>query len=427
VLTTFGSLGDLHPYLAVAVRLKEHGHDPVVATSAAYRERVEALRLGFRPLRPDLPPPDEAPALMRRVMDERRGTGEVIRSWLLPSLRDTYDDTLAAAESADLLVSHPLTYATRIVAEQSGVPWASMMLAPLGFFSAYDPPILPGAPPFWKPRLLPPALVRPLLALPPLVVRSWSRPIRRLRAELGLPPGPDPIFAGTHSPFLVLAAFSPLVAAPQPDWPPQTVVTGFPFHDDPVTSLPPELERFLDDGLPPIVFTLGSSAVMDAGSFYADGAAAAARLGRRAVLLVGREPANRPRDLPDGVLAVDYAPFSRLFPRAAAIVHQGGIGTTGEAMRAGRPMLVVPHAHDQPDNADRVRRLGVARTIPRRRFTAARVEAELRRLLVDPSYAARAAQVAAAVRQENGAGTACAAIDALLRSTTARTTGVRGP
>ena len=86
---------------------------------------------------------------------------------------------------------------------------------------------------------------------------------------------------------------------------------------------------FLDDGPPPIVFTLGSSAVMDAGQFYEHSAAAAKLLGRRAVLLVGKDARNRPASLPDGVVAFDYAPFSELFPRAAAVVHHGGIGTTG--------------------------------------------------------------------------------------------------
>lgn len=422
VLFTFGSLGDLHPFVAVALRLRERGHDAIIATSPTYRERVEALGLGFRPVRPDLPPPDDAPELMRRVMNERSGTREVIQGWLLPSLRDTYADTLASAKGADLLVSHPLTYAVRLVAEKTATPWASMMLAPLGFFSAHDPPVVPGAPPLWKPRLLPPALAKPLLALPPLVVRSWSRPIRRLRAELGLPAGPEPIFAGTHSPYLVLASFSPLLAAPQPDWPSQTVVTGFPFFDAPDDAFPPDLARFLDAGPPPIVFTLGSSAVMDAGSFYADAATVAARVGRRAVLLVGHEPRNRPPTLPDGVLAVAYAPFARLFPRAAAIVHQGGIGTVGEAMRAGVPMLVVPFAHDQPDNAARVQRLGIARTIPRKRYDPARATSELRRLLENPAYAARAADAGRIVGLEDGAGTAAAALDSLLRAGAPRST-----
>jgi UDP:flavonoid glycosyltransferase YjiC (YdhE family) len=179
--------------------------------------------------------------------------------------------------------------------------------------------------------------------------------------------------------------------------------------------MPPELVRFLDDGPPPLVFTLGSSAVMDAGRFYEHSAAAAKLLGRRAVLLVGTDTGNRPAALPAGVAAFDYAPFSELFPRAAAIVHQGGVGTTGQAMRAGRPMLVMPYAHDQFDNAGRVARLGIARTISRHRYSPIRAATELRPLLADPRYAQRAAEVGEQVRQEDGVRAACDVLEEFLR------------
>jgi UDP:flavonoid glycosyltransferase YjiC (YdhE family) len=114
------------------------------------------------------------------------------------------------------------------------------------------------------------------------------------------------------------------------------------------------------------------------------------------------------------VIAFDYAPFSELFPRAAAVVHHGGIGTTGLAMRAGRPMLVMPCSWDQPDNAARVTRLGIGRSISRRGYTPARVAAELRHLLDDPSYSQRAAAVGECVRQEDGVRSACDALERLL-------------
>ncbi len=217
------------------------------------------------------------------------------------------------------------------------------------------------------------------------------------------------------APACVLALFSEVLGAPQPDWPPQAVQTGFAFFDrQDGRGLDPDLSRFLDAGEPPIVFTLGSSAVMDAGRFYEESVAASRRLGRRAVLLIGELAAdrNRPRDpLPEGVAAFGYAPYSELFPRAAAIVHQGGVGTTGQALRSGRPMLVVPWGHDQPDNAHRVARLGVARTIPRHRYSAATASEALRRLLDDPSYSTRAAEVGRRVRDEPGASAACDAIE----------------
>jgi UDP:flavonoid glycosyltransferase YjiC (YdhE family) len=420
VLTTLGSLGDLHPYLAVALGLQARGHEAVIATSEYHRDKVESAGLRFHPVRPDLPEPSSNPELVRQIMDSRRGPDAVIRGFVMPALRDSYEDTLGAAEGADLLVSHPLTYTTRLVAEKRHLPWASSMLAPLGFFSAFDPPVLPAAQFFNGLRWLGPAFHGPLFALARWSVRTWTDPWRHLRAEIGLPPiKQDVLFDGQHSPFLVLAMFSAQLGTNQPDWPRQTVITGCPFFDHgfaPGQGLSSELLRFLEDGEPPIVFTLGSSAVHDAGAFYQHSAEATRRLRRRAVLLVGKDPRNRPASLPAGVLAFDYAPFADLFPRAAAVVHQGGVGTTTEAMRAGKPMIVVPFAHDQPDNAARMVRLGIARTISRHRYTVAAVVAELRRILENPAYARRAAEVGRRVRSEDGVRASCDALEALLRA-----------
>jgi rhamnosyltransferase subunit B len=417
VLTTFGSLGDLHPYIAVALGLKARGHEAVIATSAFYRRKIEALGLGFRAVRPDHPDPEADPDLMRRIMDRRTGSEFVIRQLMMSVLRESYEDTLAAADGADLLVSHMLTFTTRLVAEKRGIPWASTVLQPLGFFSVYDPPVAPQAPLLAKLRFLGPAFHRLLFWCAKRSLRSWFEPWHRLRAEIGLPPtSASPPFEGQHSPLLVLAMFSKLLADKQPDWPRQTVISGFPFYDrDGEGGMPPELVRFLDAGPPPLVFTLGSSAVVDAGPFYEHSVAAAKLLGRRAVLLVGKDPRNRPALLPDGMVAFAYAPYSELFPRAAAIVHQGGIGTTALAMRCGRPMLVMPYAHDQPDNAERVTRLGIARTIARRRYTPARAVVELRHLLDNPAYSQRALAVGEQVRREDGVRAACDALTGLLQ------------
>jgi len=228
------------------------------------------------------------------------------------------------------------------------------------------------------------------------------------------------------SPLLHLAAFSKWLVDKQPDWPAQTVVTGFPWFDrDGSTGLPAALAQFLDGGPPPIIFTLGTAVATDAGPFYEASARAARLLGRRAVLIL-KDPHNRPPTLPEGVVAFDYAPFSELFPRAAAVVHHGGIGTTGLAMRSGRPTLVMPCAWDQPDNAERVARLGISRTIPRRRYTPARVAAELRRLLDDPAYERRALEVGEQVRQEDGVRLACDALGELLQEGGSMPGGVAG-
>ncbi|MGQ0637110.1 MAG: glycosyltransferase [Planctomycetaceae bacterium] len=421
VLTTFGSLGDIHPFIAVALGLRERGHEAVIATSSFYREKIEALGIGFAPVRPDLPDPLHNVELMRKVLDLRTGSRFVVRDFVMPVVRDSYADTLAAARGADLLVSHPLTYTTPLVAEQLKIPWASSMLAPLGFFSKHDPPVLPPAQWAKHLRFAGPTLWGPLFGLARYGIKHWARPYYQLRAELGLPPArQSPLFEGQHSPHLVLAMFSRVLGEQQPDWPAATRITGFALYDrhDEYHALPAELARFLDEGDPPIVFTLGSSAVMDAGPFYEYAAQAAVRLKRRAVLLIGLDERNRLSTLPAGVIACEYAPYSELFPRAAAIVHQGGAGTMAQALRAGRPMLVMPYANDQPDNADRCVRIGVARTIARQGVTPGRLERELRRLLDDGGYTRRATEIGRQVCAEDGVAAACNALEQVIRGRT---------
>jgi len=190
-------------------------------------------------------------------------------------------------------------------------------------------------------------------------------------------------------------------------------VTGHVFHDAPHGgSLSPEMESFLEGGPPPVVFTLGSSVVLVAGDFWRESIAAARSVSTRAVLLMGpgNAAALRP-SLPPEILAVDVAPHSLLFPRAAAVVQQCGIGTMAQSLRSGRPMLAVPHAHDQPDNAWRAARLGMARIVYPRRYRTARVAEELRTLRDDVSYGAAAQRAAATVQSEGGIRAACDALE----------------
>lgn len=290
-----------------------------------------------------------------------------------------------------------------------------MALAPSSFWSVYDPPVLSPVPWLAKLRPLGPGFFRPVMAVMKRSVESWVRPWHEFRHELGLPlTRRNPIFDGQFSPSMTVGMFSPLLGKPQPDWPPNTHVTGFLFYDGVEHStLQPELASFLQKGEPPIVFTLGSSAVMDAGDFYRQSIEATKRLGRRAILLIGRDPRNRPKEvLPESILAADYVPYSQVLPRAGAIVHQGGVGTTAQALRAGRPMLVMPFGFDQPDNAARVEAIGVGRVISRKHYTAHSVAGELKLLLETPQYAKTASEVGELIAREDGVGNACRAIEA---------------
>jgi rhamnosyltransferase subunit B len=413
-ITTWGSLGDLHPYVALALGLQSRGHEVILATGECYRRKIEALGIGFRAVRPDCAWLND-PVVVRRLTHPRWGIIRAVQMQLM-SLRESYEDTLAATERTDLLVANMAAYASAIVAEKKEMPWVSAMHIPTGIFSAYDPPLIPGFPGFSKNlRGLGPRFWGPFGRSVNRVASVLAGPWHRVRKEVGLPRarGFNPL-TESYSPSLHLALFSKWLADKQLDWPVQTIVTGFPWYDaDGDAGLPQKLARFLDDGEPPLVFTLGTAVVADAGAFYHHSAAAAKLLGRRAVLLVKNPRVVLP-ELPEGVMAFDYAPFSLLFPRAAAIVHHGGIGTTGQAMRSGRPSLVMPCAWDQPDNAERAVRLGIARTIARNRYEAKRVAAELRLLFENPAYSQRAAEIAAKVRQEEGAKAACDAIETSL-------------
>ncbi|HEX8459710.1 MAG TPA: nucleotide disphospho-sugar-binding domain-containing protein [Pyrinomonadaceae bacterium] len=425
VFSTFGSFGDVHPYVAVALELKARGHRPLIATSEIYREKLDALGIEFHPVRPDVPSydePDKVASMIERMMDARTGTEEVFKTLIVPHLRDSYDDVSAAAASADLLVTHPLSLSAVPVAERTGVAWVSSVLAPGSMLSVYDPPVPPQLPALHGLMALHPSVGRALMRLGRWKWAAVWQAVNRLRADLGLPPAKShPLFDGQHSPTLVLALFSRVLAEPQPDWPPHTRITGFPFYDRRDFAgdwgggrLSPELADFLDAGDAPIIFTLGSSAIWVARDFYRESIQAARALGRRALLLIGHER-NRPAEpLPEGIAAFEYAPYSEVLPRAAAVVHQGGIGTTGQTLRSGRPALVVPFSHDQFDNAERAKRLGCARWLARPRYNAASATRELRAILADENYQRSAAETAGRVRAEDGARDAADAIEEVL-------------
>jgi UDP:flavonoid glycosyltransferase YjiC (YdhE family) len=137
-------------------------------------------------------------------------------------------------------------------------------------------------------------------------------------------------------------------------------------------------------------------------------------LGVRAVLLIGSDPRNKPKvELPASVCVAEYAPYSELFSRARLVVHQGGVGTTAQCLRAGKPMLIMPYSHDQPDNARRMKRLGVAKVIQKSGYTPKKVTKKLRAMLDDPDLAEKSRAVAESMRGENGVKTACDALEAL--------------
>jgi rhamnosyltransferase subunit B len=355
VIATIGSLGDLHPCLALALELGRRGHRVTIASTEYYRDKVEELGLEFHSIRPNWDPTDQE--LIRQCENLRRGPEILYRKLVLPELRATYDDLISVAASADLMIAGELVYAAPLVAEKLSLRWVSAILSPFSFFSSHDPSILVNAPSLIHLRKMGWRAYRAGLNLGRLATWHWSNPVRRLRRELGLRTDCDPLFRDKYSPDLVLALFSRWLAQPQPDWPRPTFQPGFAYFDGQKAEGAPstELTSFLAAGDAPIVFTQGSIAVHHPGDFYKVSVEAAKRLGRRAVLVGAKTIAE---GCSSQVLVLPYVPYPQIFPHGAVNVHQGGSGTTGHALRAGRPMLVVPYGWDQPDNAARIERLG---------------------------------------------------------------------
>lgn len=411
ILHSWGSLGDVYPYAGIALALKAAGHTPVLAVPAFYRDFVTGLSLEHHAVGPEVDPNDRA--LIGRVMDARSGSEVVVREIVAPAVRQDYETLCPLVAGADLVVTHPVAFAGPMAARALGRPWVSTVLAPLSFFSTTDPPVPPPAP--WLIGLLraAPWIAGAFVRVARRSTLPWVESVESLRRELGLASAGHPLFEGQFSPSGTLALFSKVLASPQPDWPVGVQVTGFPLYNGP-DALPPSLEAFLEAGDPPVVFTLGSSAVGAAGAFYERSLTAIERLGLRAVFMTGGYDANRAGESDDRTLWVDRAPHRLLFPRASVVVHHGGVGTLGQVLAAGRPMLVVPFGHDQPDNADRVSRLGVARTVYPASYTVERLVREVRTLVGTPSYARRATAVAGEMASEGGAAGAARAIEAVL-------------
>lgn len=379
VLATFGSYGDLNPYIAIGRALSRRGAEVVIASLTAYRTAIERNGLGFAPLRPEINETDSE--IFRKVLDPWRGAEYLTRRLLMPAIWEMYQDLDRACEGADLLVSHVLVYAGRIVAEHRKIPWMMVVLQPMAFFSAYEMPIVPPLTFLKHLRFLGPGFSAWVIERLFRTTTSWSEPARELRRKLGLGPGPNPIREGLFSQDGVLAMFPEAFAAKQPDWPEHTVCCGFPFLDEDFSGAPMDraLGEFLDKGEPPVVFTLGSSAVRIA-PWLVEAAAVASKEGAfRAIVLAGpaaEELAKRYTS--SQTMIVASAAYHELFPRSRVIFHSGGIGTTAQALRSGRPQVIVPFAFDQFDNAERVAGLGCGVELSKRK---AKQSAQIRKAI----------------------------------------------
>jgi rhamnosyltransferase subunit B len=395
IVIGLGSAGDVHPNVGLALALRKRGHDVLLVAGEIFRPLAERVGLDFVGLlsKEDYDAAIHDPDIWHPV----RSFSVVARRLILPTTRFVYSTIEKNLKPGRTVVAAPgLAFGARIAQEKLGVPLATVHLQPIMLRSAIQPSC------FGFPDIIG-HLPRPLrrgyfrLADAVFIDRLLAEETNSFRAELGRPPVQRLFDRWFHSPQCVIGLFPEWFGPPMPDWPPNVALTGFPLWDEgALRSLPFEFEEFLAAGDPPVVFTFGS-AMMQAKKFFEVSAEVCRASGRRGLLLT-QFPEQLPTELPAGVRNFDYIPFSAVLPRCAALVHHGGIGTAAQAIAAGIPQLMVPSAHDQPDNAVRIRRLGIGDFILPKNYSVVGVLGklnELTRSVVRENCRSRAKDIAA--------------------------------
>ncbi|HEX5439288.1 MAG TPA: glycosyltransferase [Ktedonobacterales bacterium] len=416
LLSTFGSSGDLNPFLAVGLGLRARGHEVTFAVERNFQQPVNALGFPVALLTGDAETTlmHSAESLVSRatpLASLRILMNEVI----LPALRPKIEELRAASAGADVLVSSAQQLAASFVADLTHIPWASIALSPVLVPSPY---LEPQPTPVPIPPALQPLANRVAWAMGMAAVRQlWDVPINKVRAEYGLPPLRDVAQTGNLSRQLTAMAVSPAYTPRPPDWPAWVRQTGFCFWDAPDSwHEPPELTAFLAGDRPVVALSSGSMADKVGGAFdpmYRAGIEAICQAGARA-LVIGAPPEALPNPLSDDVFAAGFAPFSRVYPRCAAAIHHGGMGTVAQSLRAGIPALVVPWGVDQFFAGAQLARVGAGRWLRRPAFTAERGAREIGALLSDVSYRKRAQAIAEQIAAEDGVADFIALLEKML-------------
>jgi rhamnosyltransferase subunit B len=379
LLLPFGSAGDVFPFIWLGRQLLARGHRVTMITACLFEEQARRAGLEFI----SWGKAEEFEAMIRDPRIWKVGQGTKVVFDFAAKAVEPYLKAIESCGKVDLMLAPVTAFAGRLAREKHGTPLITVHLQPAVFLSVHETPLLHPAMK-WL-RAMPVWFKKALFSLPNPVNMFALPKVRRICEAHGVKPPRSLWREWWDSPDGVLALFPAWFCAPQPDWPKNLLQWTFPLEDlAKEQPLSPALQAFLAAGEPPVVFTPGSANVQ-AARFFDVAAKAVAKVGCRAVF-VTREPKQVPANLPPQIHVEAYAPFSTLLKQASAFVHHGGIGTMSQAFAAGVPQLIMYMAHDQPDNADRVERLGAGIGLSVRLFTSDRVAKELRRLLTEPSY-----------------------------------------
>jgi rhamnosyltransferase subunit B len=409
ILAAIGSAGDVNPVIELGRGLRARGHSVLLATNEIFEGQVRENGLDFV----ELGPRSEAERIMRdpRLWHPVRGFGCIVERAILPNLERLYRIIEERRGPGIVVAATTLCLGARVAQERLGVPTATLHMQPSVIRSHVDGGRL-------GPVDLGPGMPRPLkralyAALDVFFVERRIGPgLDALRAAVGLRTARGALASYLHSPELVLGLFPEWFAPAQEDWPPQLRQTGFLLHDS--GHRPGDLEpalAFLAEGPPPVLVTPGSAAV-DRVRFFRSSVLACERARVRA-MLVTNHPGQLPSRLPPGVRGFPYLPFGRVMPGCAAVIHHGGIGTLAQCVRAGVPQLIVPNAHDQPDNGQRIERLGLGLRVGSPWFGPSKAAGCLRTLLGSAQIRERCRHFAAGADPEAALARACGLLEGL--------------
>lgn len=406
LLATLGSTGDLQPFLALARRLLDEGHDVVLTAQDAHAPRCAERGVPFASAGIGEEASESIRELMPEVLAEHDGIRELalVTRTIARIQRDAVPALRGLVRDADVVLHAPMAIGGAVAARAEGVPDVSV---------THTWPLQPT-------RAQDPSNVDRGRALNGLVWRLARRMIRRATdpalndvvTAAGLRPWKDVLFTARRSASLELVPISPTVLPPDPRWDPVTRMTGYWFLSEPEYTPPPDLAAFLD-GRRPLVIGFGSTVGYDVPVLAATVADAVRGLGHPVVVQGDflREAGVDPG--PD-VYVAGRVPHDWLFARAGGIVHHGGAGTTAAAFRAGVPQAIITHQGDQPQWGRRLVQLGVGPEHCRHdRLTSSWLATTLRTLAGDEAMAARARTLGAAVSAEDGTGEAVRALEKL--------------